>query len=228
MDGIGKQSLVGVFDYKQQERSNRTNRKGNQKGERKSFISDSYVRRSINVIEASAIPFAALTAWRGLKCTARISEGQRILVVGGGGAVGLAAIQLAVAAGCSVVTTCGSQSVERLLAAGAEQAVDYVAEVDAELAVKGKFDAVLDTIGVSETERIGINFLKRGGHYMTLQGEAASLADRYGLAIGLPAATALLLNKQLLYRCTRGIVAALQLKVMKVMKGHLSYSVESG
>ncbi|KAK7335112.1 hypothetical protein VNO80_26885 [Phaseolus coccineus] len=159
---------------------------------------------SLTHVEASAIPFAALTAWRGLKCTARISEGQRILVVGGGGAVGITAIQLAVAAGCSVVTTCGSQSVERLLAAGAEQAVDYVAE-DVELAIKGKFDAVLDTIGVSETERIGINFLKRGGHYMTLQGEAASLADRYGLAIGLPAATALLLNKQLLYRCTHGI-----------------------
>lgn len=49
--------------------------------------------------------------------------------MGGGGAVGLTAIQLAVASGCSVVTTCGSQSVERLLAAGAEQAVDYVAEV---------------------------------------------------------------------------------------------------
>jgi len=40
---------------------------------------------------------------------------------------------------------------------------------DLELAIKGKFDAVLDTIGVPETERLGINFLKRGGHYMTLQ-----------------------------------------------------------
>ena len=39
------------------------------------------------------------------------------------------AVQLAVAAGCSVATTCGSQSVDRLLAAGADQAVDYVAEV---------------------------------------------------------------------------------------------------
>lgn len=51
------------------------------------------------------------------------------MVVGGGGAVGLSAVQFAVAAGCSVVTTCGSQSVDRLLAAGAEQAVDYIAEV---------------------------------------------------------------------------------------------------
>lgn len=40
---------------------------------------------------------------------------------------------------------------------------------DCEIALKGHFDAVLDTIGVPETERIGINLLKRGGHYMTLQ-----------------------------------------------------------
>lgn len=36
------------------------------------------------------------------------------------------------------------------------------------MAIKGKFDAVLDTIGGPETERLGISFLKRGGHYMTL------------------------------------------------------------
>lgn len=52
-----------------------------------------------------------------------------MLVVGGGGAVGLAAIQLAVAAGCNVVTTCGSQSIDRSLAVGAEQAIDYTSEV---------------------------------------------------------------------------------------------------
>lgn len=50
-------------------------------------------------------------------------------MVGGGGAVGLSAIQLAVAAGCHVSTTCGSESIERVLAAGAEQAVDYTTEV---------------------------------------------------------------------------------------------------
>ncbi|KAL0001359.1 hypothetical protein SO802_015140 [Lithocarpus litseifolius] len=159
---------------------------------------------AVTHVEASAIPFAALTAWRAIKSTARISEGERLLVIGGGGAVGFAAIQLSVAAGCHVTTTCGSQSIDRLLAAGAEQAVDYTAE-DLELAIKGNFDAVLDTIGVPETERVGINLLKRGGHYMTLQGEAASLTDRYGLAVGLPLATAVLLKKQIQYRCSHGI-----------------------
>lgn len=40
---------------------------------------------------------------------------------------------------------------------------------DLEVAIKGQFDAVLDTIGVPETERVAISLLKRGGHYMTLQ-----------------------------------------------------------
>ncbi|KAG8055409.1 hypothetical protein GUJ93_ZPchr0001g33029 [Zizania palustris] len=155
-------------------------------------------------VEASAIPFAALTAWRALHGSARISEGQRVLVIGGGGDVGQSAVQLAVAAGCSVSATCGTQSIEQVLSLGAEKAIDYTAE-DTESAVKGKFDAVLDTIGEPETERVGINVLRRGGHYMTLQGEAAVLADRYGLAVGLPAATAALLKKQMQYRYSHGI-----------------------
>ncbi|KAJ0971149.1 hypothetical protein J5N97_019108 [Dioscorea zingiberensis] len=159
---------------------------------------------SVTHVEASAIPFAALTAWRALMSTARINEGQRILVIGGGGAVGLAAIQLAAAAGCNVSTTCGSQSIERVLSVGAEQAIDYTTE-DIELAIKPQFDAVLDTIGMPETERVGINLLKKGGHYMTLQGEAAALADRYGLTFGIPAATAMLLKKQIQYRYSHGI-----------------------
>ena len=115
---------------------------------------------------------------------------QRVLVIGGGGAVGLSAIQLSVATGCAVVATCGSQSFDRVLSAGAEKAIDYTDEVinkiisllnrnlcfiagsylqDIEKTIKGDFDAVLDTIGRPETERLGVNLLKRGGHYMTLQ-----------------------------------------------------------
>ncbi|KAL6570635.1 hypothetical protein OROGR_000185 [Orobanche gracilis] len=111
--------------------------------------------KSVSHVEASAIPFAALTAWRALRSTANIKEGQRIL--------------------------------------------------DCEASIKGYFDAVLDTIGVAETERIGVNLLRRGGHYMTLQGEAASLTDRYGMLIGLPMSTGILFKKQMQYRYSHGI-----------------------
>ncbi|KAF5933549.1 hypothetical protein HYC85_029720 [Camellia sinensis] len=116
-----------------------------------------------------------------------------------------------------VSTTCGSESIDRAMAAGAEQAVDYTTQMmiikerisfvplpDIESALKGQFDAVLDTIDVLETERTDINLLRRGGHYMTLQGEAASLTDRYGLAIGLPIASSILLKKQIQYRYSHG------------------------
>ncbi|KAK9078225.1 hypothetical protein SSX86_002282 [Deinandra increscens subsp. villosa] len=159
---------------------------------------------TISHVEASAIPFPALTAWRALKSTARITKGQRVLVVGGGGAVGYSAVQLAVATGCAVSATCESESIDRLLAAGAEQALDYTSE-DLQVTLKGQYNAVLDTIGIQQTEQMGISLLKRGGHYMTLQGESASLADRYGLPIGLPTATAILLKKQMQYRFSHGI-----------------------
>lgn len=155
-------------------------------------------------VDASAIPFAALTAWRALKDDARIAPGQNVFVVGGGGAVGFSAIQLAVDAGCQVSTTCGRGSIERMLAAGAEQAIDYTIE-GWESSIEGHFDAVLDTVGVPDTEKIGINILKRGGHYMTLQGESGSLSDAHGLFLGLPMAGSLLMKKKFQYWSSRGI-----------------------
>lgn len=50
-------------------------------------------------------------------------------MLGGGGPVGFAAIQFAVASGCAVTATCGSHDIDRILAAGAVQAVDRTVEV---------------------------------------------------------------------------------------------------
>ena len=57
---------------------------------------------------------------------------------------------------------------------------------DIEAVIKGKFDAVLDTIGIPETERIGINLLNRGGHYMTLQVIGRKLVITFSLGRELP------------------------------------------
>ncbi|EFJ13796.1 hypothetical protein SELMODRAFT_121667 [Selaginella moellendorffii] len=160
--------------------------------------------KSLTHVEAAAIPFAALTAWRALWSTARMKSGQKVLIMGGGGAVGLAAIQLARAAGCSVAATCGKRSCSRVGEAGAELIVDYTSENTREQ-LTWRFDAVLDTIGVETTEALGVNVLKRGGHYMTLQGEAVKLADKYGLIVGGGIATATLLRKRMQYTQSHGI-----------------------
>jgi NADPH:quinone reductase-like Zn-dependent oxidoreductase len=124
--------------------------------------------------------------------------------MGGGGAVGLSAIQLARSAECYVACTCGKRSMERVKEAGAEEAIDYTTP-NINLQFKDRFDVVLDTIGLPETEAAGTKLLQRGGHYLTLQGETVALADVYGLVAGGAAATAVLFRKQVQYRQQYGI-----------------------
>ena len=66
-------------------------------------------------IDAAAVPFAALTAWRALFTTANLRPGERLLVLGAGGAVGAAATHLASARACPVaVITCAESDAPRL------------------------------------------------------------------------------------------------------------------
>ncbi|KAG0614777.1 hypothetical protein M758_6G202600 [Ceratodon purpureus] len=159
---------------------------------------------SLSHAEAAAIPFASLTAWRALRSTAKIKKGQKVLIMGGGGAVGLAGISLAKAAGCYVACTCGKRSMEKVKEAGAEEAVDYTAP-DFKDQFRERFDVVLDTIGLPETEASGIDLLKRGGQYMTLQGQTVTYTDKYGLLAGGAAAAAALVQKQMQYGQSHGI-----------------------
>ncbi|CAK9227462.1 unnamed protein product [Sphagnum troendelagicum] len=159
---------------------------------------------NISHTEAAAIPFAALTAWRALRGTAQIKKGQRILVMGGGGAVGLTAIQLAKSTECYVACTCGKRSMELVKEAGAMEVIDYTTP-NIDLQFTDRFDVVLDTIGLPETEAAGIRLLQPGGHYLTLQGETVTLADRYGLVAGGAAAAAVLLKKKIRYKQQYGI-----------------------
>ncbi|KAH7528278.1 hypothetical protein FEM48_Zijuj05G0055500 [Ziziphus jujuba var. spinosa] len=151
---------------------------------------------SITHVEACAIPFAAATARNALKS---VGKGDRVLVLGGGGSVGFAAIQLAVASGCHVTATSGSHGIDRILAAGAEQAVDHTVLEDIKLAIKGRFDVVIDTIGAPKTEKIGINVLDKGGRYTKLENGVITSSDRYGMWLGIPMAAPLLLKKKIDY-----------------------------
>jgi NADPH:quinone reductase-like Zn-dependent oxidoreductase len=56
-------------------------------------------------VEAASVPIGALTAWQGLFDRAKLQAGERVLVHGGAGAVGLFAIQLARLHGAHVTAT---------------------------------------------------------------------------------------------------------------------------
>lgn len=79
---------------------------------------------SVDLADAAALPIVGLTAWQALFEHGALQAGQRVLVNGAGGAVGLYAVQLAVAAGAHVVGVAGPRSAERVRDAGAHVVVD--------------------------------------------------------------------------------------------------------
>src|SRR2546430_6365720 len=75
--------------------------------------------------EASAFPLTFLTALRMLPTRARLQPGEKVLVVGAGGGVAVAAIRIAKHRGARVFATSRSKAKQRrALAIGAEAAVD--------------------------------------------------------------------------------------------------------
>ncbi len=81
--------------------------------------------KSLNYIEAAAVPLAALTAWQALIDAAKLSAGQTVLIHGGSGGVGSMAIQIAKARGAKVIATASTQNQELLKQLGADVTVDY-------------------------------------------------------------------------------------------------------
>jgi acyl transferase domain-containing protein/NADPH:quinone reductase-like Zn-dependent oxidoreductase/acyl carrier protein len=63
---------------------------------------------TLSFAEAAAVPVAFLTAWYSIKHLARAAKGERLLIHGAAGGVGLAAIQIAAHLGLEVYATAGT------------------------------------------------------------------------------------------------------------------------
>jgi NADPH:quinone reductase-like Zn-dependent oxidoreductase len=80
--------------------------------------------------EASTLPCAAVTAWRGLVVCGRVRPGDTVLIQGTGG-VSLFALQFAKAAGARVIATSSSEEkLEKLKRLGADDVINYKAVPD--------------------------------------------------------------------------------------------------
>lgn len=77
--------------------------------------------------EAAVVPWGA-TALQGLRDVARLQAGQRVLVNGAAGSVGLWAVQVAKALGAHVTAVCSTRSVELVRSLGADEVIDYTKE----------------------------------------------------------------------------------------------------
>ncbi|OKI10158.1 NADPH:quinone reductase [Streptomyces sp. CB02923] len=135
---------------------------------------------SLTHVEAAALPIVGLTAWQGLVDLGGVTEGDRVLVHGGGGGVGHVAVQIAKALGAHVIATASGSKREFVEGFGADEVIDYTA-VDFTGAVRD-IDVVLDTIGGDTVER-SLGVLRPGGHLVTaVADEDAALAATYEAA----------------------------------------------
>ncbi len=124
-----------------------------------------------DAMQAACIGVAYLTAWRMVYSKARASAGMSALVIGAGGGVGCASVQLAKLAGCRVIaTTTGSEKIAKVREAGADHVIDYKQEDVAKrvmaLTEKKGVDFAIDNVGES-TWSSTLKSIKRGGDIVT-------------------------------------------------------------
>ena len=81
--------------------------------------------KSLNHTEAAVVPISALTAWQGLFEKGNLQRGQRVLIHGAAGGVGMFAVQLARWRGARVIATASSGNLDFVRALGADQVIDY-------------------------------------------------------------------------------------------------------
>jgi NADPH:quinone reductase-like Zn-dependent oxidoreductase len=121
--------------------------------------------KSLNFVEAAAVPMGALTAWQALVDVAKLQPGQTILIHGGSGGVGSFAIQIAKARGARVIATASTANQDLLKQLGADVTVDYTKTKFEDVAKD--VDAVLDPVG-KETLARSYGVVKKGGILMSL------------------------------------------------------------
>ena len=121
--------------------------------------------------EAAAFPLVFITLWRMLITNGRLKPGESLLIIGIGGGVASASLQLAKKIGARVIVTSGSdEKLARAKNLGADHGVnhfkDEFTKVVNELTEDRGVDVVLDCVG-GEVWRKSLSALARGGRLVT-------------------------------------------------------------
>ncbi len=140
---------------------------------------------SVSFVEGAAFPIQVLTAYHMLHTADSTGPGRTVLVHSAAGGVGLAAVQLAKAAGARVFGTVSSDAKARLVREhGADAVINYATEKFADEVLRltdGRgVDLILDAVGKPTFEE-GLRCLAPFGH-LILYGRAGGPTDPLNVA----------------------------------------------
>ena len=135
--------------------------------------------KSLDHVQAAAVPLSGLTAWQALFDHAHLAGGDRVLIHGAAGGVGSFAVQFAHWRGAEVIATASKRHDAFLRDLGADKVLDY-SSTRFEDAVRD-VDAVLDTVGGETLDR-SWGVLRPDGILVTIAGDAPEdVAAKYGV-----------------------------------------------
>jgi NADPH:quinone reductase-like Zn-dependent oxidoreductase len=164
--------------------------------------------------QAAGLPLAGLTALQGLRDRAGMplsGARERVLVVGASGGVGHLAVQIARAAGATVVGVCSGRNAQLVTELGAHEVIDYTRPD----AYRGQapFDIILDCVGGSP-----YNWLPRlgpGGRFASvLPGPSVFLREALNPLTGKKVRTVMLKTNAPDLAILDGLFAAGKLRVV--------------
>ena len=131
--------------------------------------------------EGAAVANVGATAWTALVEVAGVRPGDRVLVHGGAGGVGHAAVQVAASAGADVVATAGSADArDRLRDLGATAVLDYESDSLAEDVLAATGDEGVETVldhRLEEYLDLDFRVLAEGGEVVALMGHVPGTSD---------------------------------------------------
>ncbi|HEX7734327.1 MAG TPA: NADP-dependent oxidoreductase [Ktedonobacteraceae bacterium] len=130
--------------------------------------------RTLDFVQAAAVPLTALTAWQAFFDHASLVAGQTVLIHGAAGGVGVFAVQLARWAGAQVIATASARNRDFLRELGASAVIDYTTTRFEEV-VHG-VDLVFDLVGGDTLVR-SWQVVKPGGVLVSVVSPRPSFAE---------------------------------------------------
>lgn len=94
---------------------------------------------------AAAVPTAGSVALQALRDHGHVQAGEKVLINGASGGVGVFAVQIAKALGADVTGVCSAKNVDLVRAMGADQIIDYTQENFTQTGQR--YDFILDNVG---------------------------------------------------------------------------------
>ncbi|MGN8068575.1 NADP-dependent oxidoreductase [Mucilaginibacter sp. 22184] len=140
----------------------------------------SLIPNNVSLNEAAALAVPLNTAYSVLIEGANLQAGQKVLIHGAAGAVGIALVQMAKALGAYVIGTASAKGKDLIKSLGADEAIDYKTQDFGQLV--HDVDLVIDGVG-GETQQKSYAVVKKGGKLISIVMPTSNEeAEKYGIS----------------------------------------------